>query len=186
MKAFSVCKKLAVTLSVAFLFFSTNVALAEGDGTEGLALGGDLQQPEVGGEPTYRVGYMYSTTDSPRRAMAISITNNSPDPCDSTVRWLAGGGQLIGTSNLVIQPGQTLEHCSRAISGATVICNAVSFPEVAPPQFIEGKADVHLASACQRSANIDAKQYYMVGSNDADIAGVHRAATILGNRYKGD
>jgi hypothetical protein len=187
MKASAVWEKLAIMLSVVSLCLGTNVALAaEADGTDGSAVERQLQLQEVGGAPTYQVGYMYSTTESPRRAMAISITNNSPEPCDSTVRWLAGGGQLIGTSSIVIPPGQTLEHCSRDIAGATVICNTVSNPEVAPPQFIEGKADVHLDRACQRLANIDAKQYYMTGSDDAAIAGVYRAATIIVPTYQGD
>ena len=128
---------------------------------------------------------MYSTTSFPRKAMAISITNNSAQLCDSTVRWRAGAN-LIGTSSIVIGPGETLEHCSRNISIVTVVCNAISSPQVAPPQIVEGKADVYLASACRDAANVDAKQYYMVGSSDADIAAVHRAATIRGIRYKGD
>jgi hypothetical protein len=187
MKASAVWEKLAITLSVVCLCLGTNVALAEeADGTDGAAVERQFQPQVVEGAPTYQVGYMHSTTSSPRRAMAISITNNSTEHCDTTVKWLAGGGQLIGTSSVVIPAGQTFEHCSRAITGATVVCNAISNPEVAPPQFIEGKADIHLASACQRMANIDAKQYYMTGSDDADIAGVYRAATIVVPAYQGD
>ncbi len=57
---------------------------------------------------------------------------------------------------------------------------------MAPPQFIEGKADVLLASACRTSANVDAKQYYMLGTNDANIVGVYRPATIRGTLLLGD
>ena len=78
MKASAVLKQLAVTLSVVFLFFGTNVALAnQGDGTDGPAVQNSSQPLIVNEVPTYRVGYMYSTTASPRRAMVISITNNS-------------------------------------------------------------------------------------------------------------
>lgn len=187
MKASAVLKQLAVTLSVVFLFFGTNVALAnQGDGTDGPAVQNSSQPLIVNEVPTYRVGYMYSTTASPRRAMVISITNNSSLPCDTTVRWLRGDNELIGTSSVTLLPGETLEHCSRSLPFATVVCNAISSPEVAPPPDIEGKADVHLASACESSSNIDAKQYYMTGENDEDIAGVYRAATIRGNNFRGD
>jgi hypothetical protein len=187
MKALAVLKTVAVTLSAGCLLFGTHVALAQqDDGTEAEEFESRVESQVVGGVPTYRVGYMYSTTTSPRKAMAISITNNSSQSCDTTVRWRAGGGQLIGISSLVIPPGQTLEHCSRTLPGATVVCNVTSNPQVAPPQFTEGKADIHLASACARLVNIDAKQYYMTGSSDTSIAAVHRAATILGNSYQGD
>jgi hypothetical protein len=187
MKASTEWVKFAMTLSVVCLCFGTNVALAqEADGTDASTVVRQLQLQEVGGTPTYQVGYMYSTTASPRRAMAISITNNSPERCDSTVRWLAGGGQLIGTSSIVIEPGQTLEHCSRDIAGATVVCNTTSNPQVAPPQFIEGRADVYLDKACQHLVNIDAKQYYMTGEDDTALAGVYRAATIVVPAYQGD
>ena len=179
-------KILAIVLGAVSLSLGSNIAVSaeRDDGAGGIAA---QAAPEVvGGAPTLRVGYMYSTTGTPRRAMAISITNNSAQPCDTTVRWRAGGNQLIGTSSIVIPPGQTLEHCSRSISSATVICNATSSPEVAPPQFIEGKADVHLASACRTAANVDAKQYYMTGSDDAGVAAVYRPATIRGVNYKGD
>lgn len=154
----SISKLLISMMSAGLLFSGTNLASAEeADGSSGFE--GSLQGFVVGGNPTHRVGYMYSATTSPRRALAISITNNSNTSCDTTVRWRAGGGQLIGTSSVIIPPGQTFEHCSRTLPGATVICNATSFPEVAPPQFIEGKADVHLAAACACRANVDAKQY---------------------------
>jgi hypothetical protein len=191
MKASALLKLFVVPLSAAFLFFGANVALAQvdggdsDDGTEGL-LESLSETAVVGGAPTYQVGYMHSTTISPRRAMAISITNNSTQSCDTTVRWRAGGGQLIGTSSIVIPAGQTFEHCSRDIASATVICNVISSPPVQPPQFIEGRADVHIATACQDPSNIDAKQYYMTGSSDTSIAGVHRPATIRGTTYRGD
>jgi hypothetical protein len=182
MKASS--KTVAVMLATSSMFLGTSIALGAQDGTPGIK--NEAHPQVVGGSPTYRIGYMYSTTASPRRAMAISITNNSAQACDTTVRWVAGGGQLIGTSSVVIPAGQTFEHCSRNISSATVVCNVVSNPEVAPPQFIEGQATVHLASNCSNAANVDAKQYYMTGANDADVAGIYRAATIRGNRYQGD
>lgn len=173
------------TVVAAVLLFSAAGTVLAGQ-KDGVSVAETFGMEIVGGAPTHRVGYMYSTTTSPRKAMAISITNNSTVSCDTTVNWRAGGGQLIGTSNIVIPPGQTLEHCSRTLPGATVVCNTVSSPQVAPPQFTEGKADVHVASACSSKANIDAKQYYMTGTSDTAIAGVHRPATIKGIDYKGD
>ena len=168
---------------------ATGVLAQSADGTaNGAEASGAQAAPPavVVGPPTYRVGYMHSTTTGPRKAMAISITNNSALPCDTTVNWRAGGGQLIGSSSLVIPAGQTLEHCSRTLPGSLVVCNVTSNPQVAPPQFIEGKADVLLAAACRTSANVDAKQYYMASTNDANIVGVYRPATIRGVLLLGD
>src|SRR3954471_7777777 len=109
------------------IFCGATGALAQaGDGTRQPAPNATARAVApavVEGNPTYRVGYMHSTTTAPRKAMAISITNNSALPCDTTVNWRAGGGQLIGTSSITLDPGQTLEHCSRSLPQTLVICN---------------------------------------------------------------
>ena len=69
----SLSKMFAVVLRIASLSFGGNVAVSA-ETEDGAGDVTEQATPElVGGTPAYRVGYMYSTTAFPRKAMAISI-----------------------------------------------------------------------------------------------------------------
>ena len=80
------------------------------------------------------------------------------------------------TTTLVLGPGQTGEHCSRALPGAVTICNATCAPNLTA---YEGSAIVGAAnvSTCAALA-ISARTYHTTGATDTAVAAATDAKVV--------
>ena len=125
----------------------------------------------------YRVTYTNSsTTTANRTATVVSITNQSTGSCSTSVDWRIGFGGVACTTTLVLGPGQTGEHCTRALPSPVTICNATCAPALTS---YEGGAIVGAAnvSTCAALA-ISARTYHTTGAADTAVAAATDAKVV--------
>jgi hypothetical protein len=127
--------------------------------------------------PRFIAAYMKSrTVDSPRSATVVSITNDSSVTCETSVDWKIGFNGVACTTTLTLAPGDTGDHCSRAIPDALTTCNATCSPELT---FDEGNAIIGSASAspCKAIA-VSARTYYTTGTSDETLNAITDARIV--------
>jgi hypothetical protein len=127
--------------------------------------------------PRYIATYMNSQTRDPQRsATVVSITNDSSSTCESSVDWKIGFGGVACTTTLILNPGETGDHCSRSIPSTLTVCNVTCSPELT---FDEGNAIIGStrASPCTAIA-VSARTYYTTGTSDENLNAITDARIV--------
>jgi hypothetical protein len=169
---------LVVTLAGIGVFPTAPVAAQEADDGSIDRDAGVLDEhlyPQVpsGQVRRFLVTFMKSNTSTAvRTATVVSVTNQSlTASCYISVDWFAGASAYSApsaTTNILIPPGRTYDHCSRALPTGITTCNVQS-----TLTYHEGRAVIASTNSteCSKVA-ASARVYYTTGTTDSAVAAI--------------